>query len=113
QLGISVLTFSSKSPSRRLQIGVHYATVRRPWTRLDLRTIPMISLKWLFHFAPRRRVAAFAALAALLLVLPAVSGCSKDSASKQEAPAADDPVVARVNGIEIRQSDLAFAEEDM
>jgi peptidyl-prolyl cis-trans isomerase C len=57
----------------------------------------------------RMTIGAFAALA--LLVLPAVTGCSKDSS---QAGAADpnDTVVARVNGAEIRQSDLNFAEED-
>jgi peptidyl-prolyl cis-trans isomerase C len=60
---------------------------------------------------PHRRSIAFAAIAALLIVLPAVSGCSKDS----EAPAASgpDPVIARVNGVDIKQSDLALAEEDV
>jgi len=48
----------------------------------------------------------------LAIVLPAVSGCSKNSS---EAPAASgpDPVVARVNGVDIKQSDLALAEEDL
>jgi len=41
-------------------------------------------------------------LAALLLTLPAAP-----------ARAQSDPVVAKVNGVEIRQSDLALAEEDM
>jgi peptidyl-prolyl cis-trans isomerase C len=59
-----------------------------------------------------------AALAVLALALvPAVSGCSKNSSSSSsstEAPAADpnDTVLARVNGTEIRQSDLTLAEED-
>ena len=73
----------------------------------------MISLKLLLRPAPRRRAIVFATIAALFLVLPAASGCSKDSSSKQEPAAANDPVVARVNGIDITQSDLAFAEEDM
>ncbi len=61
------------------------------------------------RFAPRRRSIAFAA--ALLLALPAASGCSKNS----EAPAASgaDPVIARVNGVDIKESDLALAEEDV
>jgi peptidyl-prolyl cis-trans isomerase C len=53
--------------------------------------------------APGRRRCALALIAAaLLLTLPG-------------APirAQDDPVVAKVNGAEIRQSDLALAEEDM
>src|SRR4051812_22180986 len=62
--------------------------------------------------APRRRPIAFATLAALLFVLPVAAGCSKNSSS--EAPAAgSDPVIARVNGVDITQSDLALAEEDV
>src|SRR6266581_122480 len=59
---------------------------------------------------PRATVAALAALA--LLVLPAMSGCTKESSSQPAAADPTDTVVARVNGVEIRQSDLAFAEED-
>jgi peptidyl-prolyl cis-trans isomerase C len=59
---------------------------------------------------PRTTVAAIAALA--LLVLPVVSGCSKESSSQPAAADPNDTVIARVNGVEIRQSDLAFAEED-
>ena len=68
------------------------------------------------HFAPRRRPLAFAAMAALLLIVPAVSGCSKNSSSNSssEAPAsASDPVIARVNGVNITQGDLTLAEEDV
>ena len=53
---------------------------------------------------------AVAALA--LLVLPAVSGCTKESSSKAAPADPTDTVIARVNGVEIRQSDIAFAEED-
>jgi len=63
------------------------------------------------------------AVAALgLFVLPAVSGCSKKEASNPPAaPAAaaeapnsgSGPVIARVNGVEIRDNDLAVAEEDL
>jgi len=54
-----------------------------------------------------------AALAALVLVgLPALGGCSKDSSSRAVAADPNDAVIARVNGSEIRQSDLAIAEED-
>src|SRR6476646_8366010 len=61
---------------------------------------------------PRRRPIAFATLAALLFVLPVAAGCSKNSSP--EAPAAGpDPVIARVNGVDITQSDLALAEEDV
>ena len=68
------------------------------------------------RFAPRRRPLAFAAMAALLLIVPAVSGCSKNSSSNSssEAPAsASDPVIARVNGVNITQGDLTLAEEDV
>ena len=72
----------------------------------------MTSLNMLSHSAPRQRPIAFATIAALLFVLPAASGCSKNSSS--EAPAsASDPVIARVNGVDIKQSDLALAEEDV
>jgi peptidyl-prolyl cis-trans isomerase C len=66
---------------------------------------------------PRRRrmthritMAAIAAIA--LVALPAVGGCSKDSSSQPAAADPNDTVVARVNGSEIRLSDLAIAEED-
>jgi peptidyl-prolyl cis-trans isomerase C len=67
------------------------------------------------RFAPRRRPRAFAIMAALLFIAPAVSGCSKNSSnSSSEAPAsASDPVIARVNGVDITQGDLALAEEDV
>jgi peptidyl-prolyl cis-trans isomerase C len=66
---------------------------------------------------PRPRRVTTAAIAVLALaLLPAVSGCSKDSSStpSTQAAAADpnDTLLARVNGAEIRQSDLAMAEED-
>lgn len=60
--------------------------------------------------SPRTTVATIAALA--LLVLPALTGCSKESSSQPAAADPNDTVIARVNGTEIRQSDLAFAEED-
>ena len=72
----------------------------------------MTSLNMLLRSAPRQRPIAFATIAALLFLLPAASGCSKNSSS--EAPAsASDPVIARVNGVDIKQSDLALAEEDV
>ena len=72
----------------------------------------MTSFNMLLRSAPRQRPIAFATIAALLFVLPAASGCSKNSSS--EAPAsASDPVIARVNGVDIKQSDLALAEEDV
>ena len=75
----------------------------------------MASLNLLPALAPRSRMVSLATMTALALILPAVSGCSKDSSSKQETPAASasDQVIARVNGVDIRQSDLAMAEEDM
>src|SRR5437588_4707562 len=58
------------------------------------------------------RLAAFAALG--LFILPAASGCSKETSSAKTEPAAkpDDPVIARVNGVDIRQSDITVAEDD-
>jgi len=48
----------------------------------------------------------------LLLALPVVSACSKNPSS--EAPTTGSgPVIARVNGVDIRESDLALAEEDL
>jgi len=73
----------------------------------------MTSLDLLLRSAPRRRSTAFAAVAALLIALPLVSGCSKDSASEAPAASGPDPVIARVNGVDIKQSDLALAEEDV
>jgi peptidyl-prolyl cis-trans isomerase C len=71
---------------------------------------------------PRRRTAvstvAVAALA--LLILPVVSGCgqqsstsSSSSPSSSSSGSASDPVVARVNGMDIRESDLSMAEDDL
>ncbi|MFL5094185.1 MAG: peptidylprolyl isomerase [Xanthobacteraceae bacterium] len=55
---------------------------------------------------------ALAGTAALLLLVPVLSGCSKNSSS--EVAAADgETVIARVNGVNINQSDLALAEEDV
>jgi peptidyl-prolyl cis-trans isomerase C len=73
------------------------------------------------QFSARRPRAAVATIGALaLLVLPVVSGCSKEqgsssssSASTSSASSASDTVIARVNGTEIRQSDLAIAEDDL
>ena len=72
----------------------------------------MTSPNLLPRCAPHRRSIALAAVAALLFVLPAVSGCSKETSSEVPASASD-PVVARVNGVDIRQSDLQLAEEDV
>ena len=67
----------------------------------------------LLRSAPRQRPIAFATIAALLFVLPAASGCSKNSSSEAPASSTSDPVIARVNGVDIKQSDLALAEEDV
>ena len=64
--------------------------------------------------APCRRSSRLAAIAALLLVLPVISACWKDSTTSSGSPvSASDPVIARVNGVDIKQSDLALAEEDV
>jgi peptidyl-prolyl cis-trans isomerase C len=46
------------------------------------------------------------------LFVPILSSCSKNSSS-EVADANGDSVIARVNGIDITQSDLALAEEDL
>jgi peptidyl-prolyl cis-trans isomerase C len=80
------------------------------------------SLKLLSAAAPlfsagRPRMAAATVGALALFLLPAVSGCSKEQGSSSTASStsssASDVVVARVNGTEIRQSDLVIAEEDL
>jgi peptidyl-prolyl cis-trans isomerase C len=63
--------------------------------------------------APSRCAITFATIAALVLALPIASGCSKDSSSSADPFAASDPVIARVNGVDIKQSDLTLAEEDV
>ena len=66
--------------------------------------------------APRPRTVTLAAFAALALLLPVAAGCSQESSSST-APtppvSASDQLIARVNGVDIRQSDLALAEEDL
>jgi peptidyl-prolyl cis-trans isomerase C len=60
--------------------------------------------------------------AAALLAAPVLTGCGKGSdtskskdggTSVARAPDPSDPTIAKVNGVEIRQSDLAIAEEDL
>ena len=63
--------------------------------------------------ARRPRMVTFATFAALVLALPFAFGCSKESSSQAPAASASDQVVARVNGVDIRQSDIALAEEDL
>jgi len=61
----------------------------------------------------RRKLAPLAlASVATLLLVPLLGGCSKNS-SNEVAAAGADTVIARVNGIDINQSDLALAEEDV
>jgi peptidyl-prolyl cis-trans isomerase C len=58
----------------------------------------------------------FAAVAALALLVLPVGACSKNSSTAETATPAgstDDPAVASVNGVQIRQSDLALAEDDL
>ncbi len=60
-----------------------------------------------------------AMVVASLLVLPLAAGCSKQANSQNESqPASDtdsasDPILARVNGIAIHESDLAMAAQDI
>ena len=110
------LTFWSKSADNAaLQTGSDCATVRPPRRRRSclIKDCTMTSLARSATLAPlsgpHRTRAALAALA--LLILPVVAGCSKDSSQAAADP--NDPVLARVNGTEIRQSDLAIAEEDL
>jgi peptidyl-prolyl cis-trans isomerase C len=66
-----------------------------------------------FPVPARTAVATIAALT--LLVLPLVAGCSQDSTSSSSSSSgsASDPVIARVNGADIRESHLAMAEDDL
>jgi peptidyl-prolyl cis-trans isomerase C len=58
-----------------------------------------------------------AMISVALLVLPLAAGCSKEASSQKQEPSAtasaSDPTVARVNGVDIRESDLAMAEQDI
>ncbi|HZO45443.1 MAG TPA: peptidylprolyl isomerase [Xanthobacteraceae bacterium] len=65
-----------------------------------------------------RRTAVSTVAAVALVVLPILVGCgqqpsSSSSSSSSSSGSASDPVVARVNGMDIRESDLAMAEEDL
>jgi peptidyl-prolyl cis-trans isomerase C len=64
-----------------------------------------------------RRTAVSTVAAVALVVLPILIGCgqqpSSSSSSTSSAGSASDPVVARVNGMDVRESDLAMAEEDL
>ena len=70
----------------------------------------MISRQFHLPSAPARRFAVLAATAAVVML--AVPGCSKNSSSEVSA-APSGTVVARVNGVDIREGDLALAEEDL
>jgi peptidyl-prolyl cis-trans isomerase C len=64
------------------------------------------------HADERPRRAAVSTIAALaLLMLPIAAGCSQQSSSS--AGSASDPVIARVNGFDIRESQIAMAEDDL
>src|SRR5436853_7688009 len=57
----------------------------------------------ILRYQPRRALSLLVGIAAtVLMTLPLAP-----------ARAQDDPVIAKVNGIDIRQSDLALAEEDL
>jgi peptidyl-prolyl cis-trans isomerase C len=63
-----------------------------------------------------RRTAVSTVAALALLVLPVVTACGQQSSapsSSSSGGSASDPVIARVNGMDIRESDLAMAEEDL
>jgi peptidyl-prolyl cis-trans isomerase C len=60
----------------------------------------------------RKRAVTLTLSACVLLLAYAIAGCSKNSSSDASANAADG-LVARVNGVDIKQSDLALAEEDV
>jgi peptidyl-prolyl cis-trans isomerase C len=71
----------------------------------------MIFPNWQANIRRKLTPLALASVAALLLV-PLLTGCSKNS-SNEVAAAGADTIIARVNGIDIKQSDLALAEEDV
>jgi peptidyl-prolyl cis-trans isomerase C len=60
----------------------------------------------------QRTLARLAIATLAVLFVPILSSCSKNSSS-EVADANGDSVIARVNGIDITQSDLALAEEDL
>jgi len=60
---------------------------------------------------PPRRTAVSTIAALALLILPVMTGCGQQSSSS--GGSASDPVVARVNGFDIRESHLAMAEDDL
>jgi peptidyl-prolyl cis-trans isomerase C len=82
------------------------------FTSLRLFGVPELNL-----WASRPRAGTIATIAALTLIVPVAFGCSKNSSSSSSSAAstssASDAVIARVNGTEIRESDLAMAEDDL
>jgi peptidyl-prolyl cis-trans isomerase C len=79
------------------------ATADRARTPAIAKDIPMTQLP-VSPLPAARRVALIATVAAAIVVSSALAAF---------AQAAPDPVVAKVNGVEIHQSDLALAEEDV
>src|SRR4030095_13039211 len=105
QSAVEALTFSSQCRREIAKQRRFPYLSGAPDGRL-IQDYPMTSHNVLPHSPPHKRPIGYAAIAAVLFTVLAASGCSKDSSS--EAPAsASDPVVARVNGVDIRQSDLA------
>ncbi len=62
-----------------------------------------------FSALPTLRAQALGLLAATLIAIPAMA----QAQSSKPAPAQPDKVIAKVQGVEIHESDLAMAEEDM
>jgi len=66
---------------------------------------------------PPRRSAVSTVAALALLVLPVLAACGQQqpssSSSSSGGASASDPVVARVDGLDIRESQLAMAEDDL
>src|SRR5947208_16641438 len=73
---------------------------------------PMHSAHLLAQSAHGQRWLGIFATAVSLLIMPCLFGCSKNSSSEVSASGSD-RVMARVNGTEIKESDLALAEEDL
>jgi peptidyl-prolyl cis-trans isomerase C len=84
------LRHKTPSPTRRPRAGFQGHAMPLP---------PHIRLAPLPALRPRQRALAAFALLSVLISAPAL--------------AQSDPVVARVNGVEVRQSDLTLAEEDL
>src|SRR2546423_8452254 len=94
----------------RLPSGALYGNCPAPPTVAPNQVLPMISLNF-GNCAPSRRTIAYLSKVALFVAALAASGCSKNTSS-EVSTAPGDTVVARVNGVDIKQSDLVLAEED-